>query len=133
MTSVNNYTVQIGGNYAFSKSKYLEIEIQPQKININYNILYLTTYPNESTVNELTVTTDAAFVSSGSNYKKYAVGDNEFTIEGLPESVSSVNLYMDGSDTDDIGISGWYPVSVKNDISVVDGSVKFNYKYKYGF
>ena len=61
------------------------------------NIVYLT-FPNDSTVNELDVTTTASKISDGSNetivYKKYTLGNDKvtFTINGLPESVTSVNL-----------------------------------------
>ena len=61
------------------------------------NIVYLT-FPNDSTVNELDVTTTASKISDGSNetivYKKYTLGNDKvtFTINGLPKSVTSVNL-----------------------------------------
>ena len=40
---------------------------------------------------------------------------------------------MYGSDTDDINANTWLLSSIKNGYSVVDGSVSFDYKYKYGF
>ena len=58
------------------------------------NIVYLT-FPNDSTLN---VTTRALKISDGSNesiiYEKYALDNDKvtFTINGLPESVTSVNL-----------------------------------------
>ena len=100
------------------------------------NIVYLT-FPNDSTLN---VTTTALKISDGSNesiiYEKYALDDNivTFTINGLPESVLSVNLYMYGSDTDDINADNvWIKPPNTKRCSVVDGSVSFDYKYKYGF
>lgn len=202
MTSVNSYTIQIGGDDAFGKAKLLDIEITPQKIitysvkivntnrlcdvyfwdyvkseytslgdNLNitfstsldnpnkfkvkfvvkdketyqlYSLLYVSpsglkehesnnnkfnadgyaeyedllvaengyeltitpiignivylTFPNDSTVNELDVTTTALKISDGSNesivYEKYALDNDKvtFTINGLLESVTSVNL-----------------------------------------
>ena len=58
------------------------------------NIVYLT-FPNDSTLN---VTTTALQISDGSNesiiYEKYVLDNDKvrFTINGLPESVTSVNL-----------------------------------------
>ena len=58
------------------------------------NIVYLT-FPNGSTLN---VTTEALKISDGSNesiiYEKYALDNDKvtFTINGLPESITSVNL-----------------------------------------
>lgn len=102
--------------------------------------VYLT-FPNDSTVNALNVTTTASNISNGSNesetiiYKKYLLGNDKvtFTINGLPESVIYVNLYMYGSDTDDINADVWLLSSNKNGCRVVNGSVSFDYKYKYGF
>ena len=100
------------------------------------NIVYLT-FPNDSTLN---VTTTALKISDGSNesiiYEKYALDNDKvtFTINGLPESVLSVNLYMYGSDTDDINADNvWIKPPNTKSCNVVDGSVSFDYKYKYGF
>ena len=100
------------------------------------NIVYLT-FPNDSTLN---VTTTALKISDGSNesiiYEKYALDNDKvtFTINGLPESVTSVNLYMYGSDTDDINADNvWIKPPNTKSCSVVDGSISFDYKYKYGF
>ena len=40
---------------------------------------------------------------------------------------------MYGSDTDDINANTWLLSGIKNGYSVVDSSVSFDYKYKYGF
>ena len=100
------------------------------------NIVYLT-FPNGSTLN---VTTKALKISDGSNesiiYEKYALDDNivTFKINGLPESVTSVNLYMYGSDTDDINADNvWVKPPNTKSCNVVDGSISFDYKYNYGF
>ena len=107
---------------------------------INDKKVYLT-FPNDSTLNELVVTTKPQIpnISNGSIesiiYKKYALGNDEvkFKINGLPESVSSVNLYMYGSDTDDINANVWINTPFTKGCSVVDSSVSFDYKYKCGF
>ena len=100
------------------------------------NIVYLT-FPNGSTLN---VTTTALKISDGSNesiiYEKYALDNDKvtFTINGLQESVKAVNLYMYGSDTDDINADNvWIKPPNTKSYSVVNGSVSFDYKYKYGF